>query len=247
MTENISNKKLLTQLVIRLENKKNYFSYQEIKALLEKEKINITQSSLKSYVFELTKNRVIFDAGKGWYSSIKEPFELNTKPVKPIIRKIKKEFPLLEFSCWSTEQLNPFTHHLMAKFITFVYVEFDHIPALANLLDDADYSVHRNPTKSEITKFFKITDKTIVLLPSITKQPKSINKAAPIEKILIDFLMENRHFKIMDEPEAETVVLNALNSGRINMATLVSYAKRRKFNLPEVINQLHVNSIGGNS
>jgi hypothetical protein len=238
---NESYKNLLTKTLTSYGQTHFYFSYEEIKALLEQEKINITPSSLKSYIFELTKRGVIFDAGKGWYSSIKEPFELNTKPVKPIIRKIKKEFPLLDFSCWSTEQLNSFTHHLMAKFITFVYVDSDYMRNLTELLKNKGYNVYENPNKAEIEKQFTITDKTVVIRPSISKQPKAVDNCSPIEKILIDFLIENKKLSIMDYPEAENTVKNALNAGKINISEFFAYAKRREFDISKSINQVQNN------
>ena len=236
---------LKNKIIKKLKEQKTYFSYEEIKSLIEKEKIEITPSSLKSYVHELTKTGVIFDAGKGWYSIIKEPFELNTKPLQPIIKKIKKEFPLLKFSCWSTEQLNPFTHHLLAKFVTFVYTDSDFIPNTAEFLENTGYSVYQNPDKAEIEKRFKIDKITVVFLPSISKQPENPDHCAPIEKLLIDFLMENRKFRIMDQPEAEEVVNTAVFSARINISGLFSYAKRRKFNIPKTINQLQQSAKGG--
>jgi len=239
--ESISKKRFLIDAIGKLKQKKTYFSYEDIKILLEEEKINIAPSSLKSYVHELTKNGVVFNTGKGWYSSIENPIELNTKPVKPVIRKIKKEFPLLEFSCWSTEQLNPFTHHLMAKFITFVYVDSDYMRNLSELLKNKGYNVYESPNKTEIEKQFSITDKTVIIRPAISKQPKAVLNGSRLEKILIDFLIENKKLSIMDNREAENVVKSALNAGRINISELYSYAKRREFGVPKTINQVQIN------
>lgn len=237
---------LKNKVIEKLKRQKTYFSYEDIKVLLEKEKIEIAPSSLKSYVHKLTQNKTIFDAGKGWYSSLRKNFLLNKKPVQKIIRKIKKELPLLEFSCWSTEQLNSFTHHLLTKFIIFVYTDADYIRNTAEILRENNYNVYENPTKKEIEKFFKIIKKTVVLLPAINKQPQGNDNYAPIEKILIDFLMENRHYKIMEQSEAESVVNNAINSGRINISRFFSYIKERKFAIPKSINYLRLNNIGGN-
>ncbi len=236
-------KKLLlkAKVIEKLKQQKTYFSYEEIKALLKKEKIEITPSSLKSYVHELTKNGVIYDAGKGWYSTLEKNFTLNKKPVQKIIRKIKKEFPLLEFSCWSTEQLNSFTHHLLAKFITFVYTDSDYMRNLAELLRNMGYNVYENPNKAEIEKQFSINDKTVVIRPSISKQPKAVKSFSPIEKIIIDFLIENKKLSIMDNAEAENTANNALNSGKINISEFYSYTKRREFSLPNSINQVQIN------
>jgi len=42
----------------------SYFSYDDVKRLLEKEKIKITNSTLKSYLHSFTKDKLIFDAGQ---------------------------------------------------------------------------------------------------------------------------------------------------------------------------------------
>ncbi len=227
-----TNKKaILKNLIEKLKSQKNYFSYNEIKTILKKENVELTSNILKVYLSEFVKNQIIFDAGKGWFSALETPFQLDIKPVQEIINQLLKQFSLLEFSCWSTEQLNTFTHHILTNFITFVYVESDYINSIAEYMEDLGYNVYANPTKKEINKFFKLSPKTYVILPSITKQPQNSEKYSPIEKILIDFLMENQKFLIMEQEEALEVFKNAVNSGRINISQLFSYAKRRKLNI----------------
>lgn len=235
MENNISKKQQLKEIVEKLKREKTYFSYEEIKTLQEKEKINMTAALFKKYIFEITKSGIMYNAGRGWYSSIKKDFELGTDPIKPIIQEIKKEFPLLDFSCWSTEQLNPFTHHLMVKFITFIYIDSDYMRDLYELLKNKDYNVYENPNKAEIEKQFAITNKTVVIRPVISKQPKGIENYSSIEKILIDFLIENKKLSIMDDLEAERVVNDALNTGKINISEFISYAVRREMRTPDMV------------
>ena len=45
----------------------------------------------------------------------------------------------------------------------------------------------------------------------------------------------------MDTLEAENTVKKALISGRINMSAMLSYSKRRKYNLSNKINQVQLN------
>ena len=245
MDDNTSAKDILKDEINYLKKISSYFNYDDIKKLLKEKKNQITNSSLKVYLHSLQKDKVIFDAGKGWYSSIEKQFDLDKEPIEDIIKDINQKLPLLSFSCWSTAQLNSFTHHILSKFIIFVYTDSDYIRNTADILEEAGYSVYENPTKPEIAKFFKLNEKTVVLRPSITKQPENRKNFAPIEKILIDFLMENRDFKIMEKSEGEKVVKNALSSGRINMSALVSYSKRRKFEYPGMINQIQQKEKGG--
>jgi Family of unknown function (DUF6577) len=228
-----SSKNILKKEITFFKELHLYFNYADIKKLLIEKNIQITNSTLKTYLYSLTKENFLFDAGKGWYSSIEKPFRLNKEPVKEIISTIKRELPLLSFSCWSTEQLNPFTHHILSKFITFVYTDSDYLSNTVEKLDGVGFSVYDNPTKAEIEKFFKTSKKTVVLRPSIIKQPKSRDNFSLIEKILVDFLVENRKIRIMESSEADRVVRKAINSGRVNISSLLSYAKRREMVFPE--------------
>ena len=239
-----SSKSKLLEIINSLKKQKTYFNYDEIITLIHKNNIQLANPSIKIYLHSFTKNEIIFNAGKGWYSSMDKPFQLNKEPIKKIIQALNRKFPLLTFSVWSTEQLNPFTHHIFSKFVTFIYVDLDFIKIIADFLRESGYNVYEKPTKSEIEKQFKIVNKTVIILPSIYNQPKSNEYFAPIEKNLVDFLMENRNFKIMELSETEKVFNNVLTSGRVNIATILSYSKRRKFNNNAIINQLRLNGLG---
>lgn len=229
---------LLNDVIPDIKKRFSYFSYKQINDLLLNKEITATRATLKSYIFEAIKNNVIFDAGKSWYSTIEKKFSLNNEPIAKIIETLKNKLPLLSFSCWSTEQLNSFVHHILSKHIAFVYVESDYIRSVSDVLKSVGYKVYENPNQAEIQKHFEISDRTVIVLPSITKQPDIGENAAPIEKILVDFLIENRRIKIIEEQEGIKVVKNAVNSGRINMASMISYSKRRKLRLLNEINHI---------
>ena len=112
---------------------------------------------------------------------------------------------------------------------------------ISELLKNNGYNVYENPNKAEIEKQFSITYKTVIIRPAISKQPQEIKNGSPIEKILIDFLIENRKLNIMDTTEAENTIKNVLNSGKINISEFYSYAKRREYIIPKTINQLQNN------
>ena len=59
--------------------------------------------------------------------------------------------------------------------------------------------------------------------------------------ILVDFLIENRKMRIMEDEEARHVVRNAVLAGRINVASLISYSHRREFEVIASINQVQNN------
>src|SRR3989339_599304 len=122
---------LVNDVIPELKNKYFYFYYSQINDLLLKHKVGITKATFKRYIFEAVKNRVIFDAGKSWYSGIEQKFILNAEPLNKIIEALNKKLPVLSFYCWSTEQLNSFTHHILSKYVSFVYVESDYIRSVS--------------------------------------------------------------------------------------------------------------------
>ena len=204
-----------------------YFSHGAIVDRLDELDIEVPDDTLRSYLSEAMQSGVIFDAGRGWYSRLVEPFVLDTKPLAPLLKQIKKDFPLLDISAWSTAQINPYAQHLLSTHTTLLYAEADALPSLAETLEDRGWKVYLNPTPSEAEQRFRPADKTVVLRPALSKQPEGEGGAAPIEKMLVDLLFEAGRLRLMDESEAQTVIANVAQAGRIPAAALLGYARRR--------------------
>lgn len=202
-----------------------------------------TYSTLKTYLSRAQSSGLIYDAGKGWYSNIKDPFILDAKPIKKIVEYLEKSFPLLDFQCWTTAQINAYTQHMLAKHVTFVYAESDAIDPVAESLRSNGYIVFANPTKTEVEKSFRVDDRSVVVRPSISKQPQGEDHIAPIEKILVDLVVETAALKFIDESEARLIVENAAAAGRVKIASLLGYAKRRLVDFSSIItiNQVQTN------
>lgn len=173
----------------------------------------------------------VYDAGKGWYSKIAEPLKLSTQPLEPVTKLLAEQFPLLEVSCWSTEQINPFMHHLLSRFTVFVYTLPDALDVVGDALRDAEHNVLVNPTASEIVRLYQKTENPVLVRPAVTKEPPPEVGMAPPEKFLVDLLFENNRLSIMEPSEAEDVLRRAVEAGRVNMSSLLSYAKRRRVNV----------------
>ena len=228
------------QLTIKLiEEMHIYFSYEAIREEL-KSRTSIKNSTLQTYLSREIAAKHLSDAGKGWYSKIKQKFILDTKPLGQIFEILNQAFPLLEFSCWSTEQINSFTHHMLGKHILFVYVDTDAINSVHEILLDNDCNSYANPGKSEIEKTFRIAEKTVIIRSTVAKQPKSINGASPIEKILVDLLFENRKLNIMASNEVEMVIENILKNGTINISSMLSYISRREMDIKAIIKDIRI-------
>ena len=205
-----------------------YFYINDLKRYFTEKGIKFEEDTLKKYLYLLKKNELIFPAGRGWYSNVQKEFELNIESTKKIIKLLIEKFPLLEFSCWSTEQLKGFFQHLPTQFVTFIYTDKDFLPSVKDFLMENDYTIYLNPYKIEAEKFVELKTKTIILRPSISSRlPKEKNKAK-IEKILVDLFMETKKIGLIDEEEYIKIVSNIILNYRINIAEMLDYAHNRK-------------------
>lgn len=229
MSRDESNKAtLFTRILPELSAAAPYFPMETVVQKLADLQLTTTEASLKSYMSEAMKKGVVHDAGRGWYSRLATPAALDPKPVKAVISRIEKAFPLLAFSCWSTEQVNPYMHHLLAKFVTFVYADRDLMPALFDAMQGwKGYRVYLDP-KAADARNFRLEDNTIVIRPDLAQAPEAHHHMAPAERLLVDLAVEVQALPILARGEAQDMACRLVTTGRVAMNTLLRYAQRRR-------------------
>jgi len=214
--------------IINYTKNKYYFHINDLIEYFTKKNIKFKKNSIKQYLYILRKEKFIYESGRGWYSTIKEEFKLNIIPIKTITMLVQNKFPFLVFTCWSTEQLKGFFHHLPSQFITFIYADKDFLQSVKDFLIENDYNVYLNPYKIEAEKFVELKTKTVILRPSISSRVPKKKKRAKIEKILVDLFMEKKKIGLMDKEEYIRIISNVIVSYRINMTEMFDYAYSRK-------------------
>ncbi|MBS0537003.1 MAG: Eco57I restriction-modification methylase domain-containing protein, partial [Proteobacteria bacterium] len=219
---------LIARVLPALAEADAYFSHGMVVERLADLDVELPDDTLRSYLSEAMRTGVIHDAGRGWYSRLPDAFALDTKPLQGLLKQVRKDFPLLDVSVWSTAQINPYTQHLLSTHTAFLYADADALPSLAEKLEDKGWKVFQNPSPGEAERRFRPADKTVVLRPALSKQPEAVDGAAPIEKLLVDLLFESGRLRLMDESEAQQVVANVAQAGRIPVAALLGYARRRE-------------------
>jgi hypothetical protein len=217
---------LFFRVLGRLKERRPYFRLDEIQTATNDEELALKDSSLNVYLTEAVKQGHIYDAGRGWYSSLANAFELDARPVKPLVAKLEKKFPLLDFTCWSTEQIRAYGHHLLARFVPFVHVDRDALPSVAEFLQDAGYDVHANP-RAEAARQFTIRERTVVVRPQNSAQPHA-GHLVTIEGLLVELFVESRALNLMDTGECYRIFVNLAGQSRISMATVLDYARERR-------------------
>ncbi len=227
---------LLTQILPDLKQQSAYFSLPVVKRALTAIEIELADDTLREYMSEAMATGVVSNAGRGWYSRHEQPVSLDPKPVAKIIREVKKSFPLLDFSCWSTVQFNLFAQHLVAQPTILLYAESDTLDTVTDALKSAGWDAWANPGKADVERFVRPGEKTVVLRPSIAKQPECKDHVAPIEKALVDLVIEGSKLQLMDTSEVQRILDNALGSGLMQLPVLFGYAetKREKIESKEI-------------
>lgn len=223
---------LKNEIEKKLKGHQQYFSREDLRNLVSE----VHLGTFNKYLVDFGKEGILYGAGRGWYSFIKQSFELDRVPVKKIIMAMEKKYPLLSFSVWSTEQLKFFAHHMLARFVTFVYVDRDAMGGVYDFLKDSGYDVWLNPRGNDARKF-SIGEKTVVIRPTITRE-RSSGHAADIEKVLVDLLVEASDLKLMDEDEHSRILGNVIAAGRVDVGALLNYAKRRKLKTEGLIERI---------
>jgi hypothetical protein len=204
-----------------------YVSLSAIRRDLKAHKIIVQPATLPRYLHDLAKEGVIFDAGRAWYSTLATPFTLNREPVQELVDLLEKQFPFLDFSVWSTAQIASYGHHLLARFVSFVYTAKDAMESVADVLRDNGHSAYIDPTLQETARNLRMDDKTVIVLPEISGAPTD-GKFATIEKILVDLYVEIQTIHLMDVLEFKRLMTNILSGHRVAIGTLIRYAENRR-------------------
>lgn len=218
----------------KLKARRAHFSLTEVQTAVNDAELSLADDTLKVYLSEATKQGLIHDAGRGWYSRLAEPLKLDPQPVQKLIRATKKALPLLDFCAWSTAQLNPWMLHLLAQPITFLYVPRDTLDSVGETLREQGWEVAVNPGKHAVARDVRPGEKMVVLRPAHSKQPAPHDHHAAPEQVLVDLLVETETLGLMDNAEARAVLVAATDGGTVKMADLKRFAEAKYLQWPEV-------------
>ncbi len=224
---------LCSDLLPAMKSKSPYFSMDAVRGLLDEKGLEIKDGTLRHYMSDAMAQGIVHDAGRGWYSGIKEPCKLDPKPVKKIVKLLEKEFPLLDFVCWSTQQINPWMHHILSKFITFVNVEKDGLSTVSDFLRGRGYDVYSNPGADRVSEV-RAGDKAIVIRPLNSVAPHHDSHFSPPEAVLVDLCVEAQALHIIDPGESKDMAQSLAETSRISLGTLLYYADKRELSKDDV-------------
>jgi hypothetical protein len=231
------------QVLGGLKERSAYFTRGSIQAAVEAAGLALKRPTLAVYLNQAVKQGLIHDAGRGWYSRLAEPVKLDLHTCAKLVRLIGKKFPLLDFHCWSTAQVNPWMHHLIGKGVAFVNVDAEALEPVWETLKDAGYDAHLNPT-GKAKEQFSVRENTIVVRRRVQGAPEE-EHFSRIETVLVDLFLESERLNLMDREEFRQMARKTVSSGRIRISEFAAYATNRMQDWRQIldvdeINQRHL-------
>jgi len=140
---------------------------------------------------------------------------------------LEKGFPLLDFTVWSTAEINPWMHHLLAQPVAFLHAPADALESVGDKLRELRWDVAVNPTPTAGPKSVYPGEKMVVLRPTHSKQPAPVGRQARIEQILVDLQLEASRLALMDASEAQGVARSVLEHHLVQVSETKTYADFR--------------------
>lgn len=218
---------LFTDILGSLKERSPYFTHKAIQTAINDAELGLKDEALNVYLHQAVKQGIVHDAGRGWYSRLSEPVKLDVQHVAKLVKNVEKAFPLLDFTVWSTAQINPWMHHLLAQPVTFLHAEADTLESIGDALRALGWDVAVNPKPSVGPASVRPGPKMVVLRPSMSKQPPSEGRQAPVEKIIVDLIVESQRLALMDISEAQGVAAALVNAFLIQIPVIQRYAASR--------------------
>jgi len=227
-------------LVKEYAQKHRYFTLEEVVKVS-----GISNQLAKNYLQELKQSGIIFSAGRGIYSFVKEEFQPQEKSrVVEIRQLLKKQYPDLDFLVWNTLYLQPYYHHQQTHNITFVEVEADAIRPVTDRIS-RDYRFVTVEKASRVApKDFNITRDPIVVRLLIKGSPRE-GHTPTLEKMLVDLFVIKDKYSTMTDSDYWELWRSIDGLFRINVSALIAYAKSRRY-FRGIISQL-IDNIGLNN
>ena len=216
-----------------LKGRSAYFSRDSIQAAVEGAGLSLKRPTLSVYLNQAAKQGLIHDAGRGWYSRLAEPVKLDLQTCAKLVRELEKAFPLLDFTVWSTAQLNPWMHHLFGKPMQFLHAPRETLETIGEALRDEGWEVAVNPGKRESARVVRPGEKMVMLRPLHSKHLPPSGRQMAVEQVLVELLVETGELALMDESEARAALRQIALSGLIQVPLAQRFAGFKRVVLPD--------------
>ncbi len=151
--------------------------------------------------------------------------------IKTLNKKLKNQFPYLNFCIWDTSVLNEFMVHQPGKFYILVETEKNSMESVFYFLKENKYSVYLNPDPDIISKYLSSEKNAVIIKQLVSEAPlqsiKDVNTIT-IEKMLVDIFCDDIIFSAQQGSEMRNIFTEAFKKYSINQNRMLRYAGRRR-------------------
>ena len=203
----------------------NYFSLSQIA-----KETALSKEIVKVYLSHLKREKTVFTAGHGVYSSIKSVFQLVAdNRTYTLLKHLKKNFPYTDFLIWNTRQLQPLYHHTQQHHITFIDVEKDSVLSFYEIISKEYRGAIIEKRSQSYYNSIDIARSPVVIRNLTSRSSKSKDNHIPrIEKVLGDIFLDIDKYKYISSSDYWNIWKEMYLRYRIDMGFLYNYVKRRK-------------------
>ncbi len=212
-----------------------YVPLAELRRELARRDVRIAPATLRTYLHGLVRATRIHPAGRGWYSGLAEPFVSDTTPVEALAKDLAAAFPLVDFSCWSTAQVQGAMHHLLGPFVSVVHAETESLDAIYRHLRDGGWDCWLNPRGGEAERFEP--GERCVVLRRASRKNRAPGPYASIESLLVELFFEVRDLRLMALEDFHTMLANLAGTRRIAIGSLLYYAAGRGITIDRLLGE----------
>lgn len=203
--------------------KHRYFSLSQIV-----KDLGIGRKLAKDYVFEFKQGGSVFDAGRGYYSSVAETFIFpQVSRIEAVRQFIKKQFPEIDFVVWDTKIFASFYHHTQTHHITFVEVEKGLVFDVHQSLYAKFQAVQKERRVHGAVEAFDVTLNPIIVRNLPSRSPHE-GAVPALEKILVDMFVDLDRYNYIGQFDYLELWREMIHRYRINIGHLIAYSKRRE-------------------
>lgn len=227
--------KMKYQSIVKQMNKNKIYTRKQIFNLILNEKPNLSNNSLKWIISDMVKNNVIYNIQRGEYSLVNnENSKLNkyiptlNQDFINISKLIDIKYPLVDYVCFESIQLNEFLNHLIANNTLFIFVEKNISSTVFRYLQEKrTNNILYKPNIKEFDSYWK--KNTIIILDLISEYPRNNynNHVISIEQLLVDLICEKCLTYLYSKSEMENIYKKVYKTYELNYSRMYRYADRR--------------------
>lgn len=191
------------------------------------------KSTINWRVYSLVNKGILKRIGRGVFKlgESKSFTPVISQELKTLYKRVKNEFPYIEFCTWNTSLLNKFMLHQPFNFITLVETEREVTESAFHFLKEKRTGVFLNPDKDIIQNYVSERNDSIIVKPLISESPlQEVEEVITptLEKILVDLFCDTDIFGTYQGVERSRIFKEAFSRYTINEKMMLRYADRRK-------------------